>query len=341
IMSRFLMNPEKFLFGASSSSYQYEGGLDVIDKTSGKYRNANAQFYHDKKLQLAGYAIDFFNRFKSDIKQMKEELGINSFRFSIAWDRVEPQQGHYDQNAINTYWLIIQTLKLYGIEPIVVLHHYTIPTWFEDIGGFEKKENIDHFVRFAATMYTALYKSVTYWSTFNAIEGYAFKGYRADNGIFDGPPGKIEKSGLAITQQVMANMLEAHVRVYQKIKEKNGLYEKKREQDPDIPNPQIGIQKNIVILDPMRKSPYLSDYFAQLASASVSVIGEGAQNKGFFDFFTTGTFNVFAPKRIYHFNEKAPQSIDWIGLNVYSNMLMRFTTRLEEVNEDKVTANKT
>ena len=91
----------------------------------------------------------------------------------------------------------------------------------------------------------------------------------------------------------------------------------------------------------MRKSPYLSDYFAQLASASVSVIGEGAQNKGFFDFFTTGTFNVFAPKRIYHFNEKAPQSIDWIGLNVYSNMLMRFTTRLEEVNEDKATANKT
>ncbi len=334
IMSPFISHPEQFLFGASSSSYQYEGGLDVVD-ANGMYRNANAQFYHEKELPLAGQAIDFWDRYHDDIKQMKEELGINSFRLSIAWDRVEPEQGKYDGGAILRYVNMIMTLKEHNIEPIVVLHHYTVPTWFLNLGGFEKAGNINHFVQFAQQMYDALYEQVTYWSTFNAIEGYAFKGY--SKSALDGPPGDPNNSGMYITQQVMANMLEAHVRFYQSVKNKeDGLYYEKLKENNAIPNPQIGIQKNIVVLDPIYQNTY---FLTRFASATVSVIGEGAQNKGFFDFFTTGTFRVVTPKIVYLYNEKAPESLDWIGLNVYSNMIMRFKEKQIESNKDKATTN--
>ena len=67
IMARFIHHPEKFLFGASSSSYQYEGGLDGKNE-QGEYINASARFYHNNNLPLAGDAIDFWNRYKDDIK---------------------------------------------------------------------------------------------------------------------------------------------------------------------------------------------------------------------------------------------------------------------------------
>ena len=84
---------------------------------------------------------------------MKDELGINAFRLSIAWDRVEPKQGEYNQAAIDRYKNIIKTLKMNGIEPIVVLHHYTVPSWFEDVGGFLSGANYQLFVEFAKKMY--------------------------------------------------------------------------------------------------------------------------------------------------------------------------------------------
>lgn len=203
-------DPTKFLLGASSSAYQIEGGLDDTDAT--------AQFYKKKGFQVAGEAIDFWNRYKEDIPQMKNELGINSFRLSIAWERVQPTVDTWDEKAIEQYINIIKTLKENGIEPIVMLHHYTIPVWFQDIGGFEKIENNQHFISFATRMYDALCYDVTYWSTFNAIEGYAFKCYyRGENA-----PG--DTNNLQKTMVVMANMLEAHVAVYRVIKE---AYKKK------------------------------------------------------------------------------------------------------------------
>lgn len=335
LMAHSLKNdPNNFFFGASESSYQYEGGLDA--------NNANAAYYKAKNLEPAGRAIDFWNTYETDIKQMKEELGINSFRISIAWDRVQPHRNEYDKEAIKKYGDIIRTLKENDITPIVVLHHYTIPTWFEEIGGFEKQENIHYFVDFAQTMYQALYKDVTYWSTFNAIEGYAFKGYYK----LDGPPG-ITKS-LATTQQVMANMLEAHVQVYQKIKGPHGLYSQLYQTDNNIPLPLIGIQKNIVLLDPA-KEEYI---WVRTLTRPICASGTDLQNSGFFNFFRYGTFKItlsmlkipfFKPPTMpcmpIHTNPLAPQSLDWIGLNIYSNMHMRFTAHIKEINPNFATEN--
>lgn len=317
LMRRFITSHGKFLFGTSESSYQCEGGLDN--------NNANAVFYLSKGLPTAGNAIDFWNKYESDIKQMKKELGINSFRISIAWDRVQlapeiwndPNKTLWDERAIEKYVKIIKTLKKYDIEPVVVLHHYTIPQWFAEIDGFEKTDNIKYFVEFAKKMYAAFHEHVTYWSTFNAIEGYAFKGYWT----YDGPPGI---HSMQTTQTVMANMLNAHVQIYQSIKGPEGLY-KSYAIEKNIPNPQIGIQKNIVLLDPHEQS----NICIRTGTRPFCALGTAMQNKGFFDFFTTGRFKMYIPRwiNVLHIDKRATDSIDWIGINEYSNMEMRWSAK--------------
>jgi beta-glucosidase len=315
-------NPKLFLLGASSSSYQIEGGLDD--------GNATAQFNKKRGLEMAGDAIDFWNRYKTDIPQMKKELAINSFRMTIEWGRVQPTKDTWDENAINTYVDIMKDLKAHGIEPVLELNHYTIPSWFGQIDGFEKLENNAYFVKFGEKMYEALHEHATYWSSFCAIEGYAFKAYyQADNA-----PGE---KNLQKTMEVMANMLEAHVDVYQAIKK---IYHEKYAHDKNIPNPQIGIQKNIVPLDAINKTWRHTVNYP--VSKLFTMMGEAAQNKGFFNFFTTGSFKVWLPTKAYvktEYNPNAQKSLDWIGVNIYSNMFMLWSQRQEETVTDKQTAN--
>ena len=302
---------KNFLWGLSSSAYQIEGGLDN--------HNATADFYRLKGLTTAGDAIDFWNKYATDIAQMKNELGINSFRLTIAWDRVEPEKDQFDDRAIKKYMQIIRTLKENNIEPIVTLHHYTIPRWFGTIGGFEHAGNNFYFVRFAEKMYTALRQDVTYWSTFNAPEAYAIKAYQEG----ENAPGKKSK---LLTQQVLANMLNAHVEIYQKIKGEGGLYSNAREVNPTIALPHIGIQKNLILFDVSHKG--ITHHYLSSVSGTVATIADALQNKLFFDFFSTGSmiFDI-GPKNIMKVNNAlAPQSLDWIGLNFYSNMNM-FTTK--------------
>lgn len=315
-------DPRLFLLGASSSSYQIEGGLDD--------GNATAQFNKKRGLAMAGEAINFWNRYKTDIPQMKNELGINSFRLTVEWGRVQPTADTWDENAIATYIDIMKLLKVHNIEPIVEFNHYTIPLWFAQLKGFEKIENNKYFVEFAEKMYEALHEHVTYWSTFCAIEGYAFKSYyQADN-----EPGE---RNLQKTMEVMANMLEAHVDVYQAIKD---IYNKKFLNKKNILNPQIGIQKNIVPLDAVTKTWKQTVNWP--ISKLITVMGEAAQNKGFFNFFNTGSFNVWLPTKAYvktKYNPNAKNSLDWIGVNIYSNMYMLWSQRQEETVTDRQTAN--
>lgn len=307
IMARFKNHPEKFLFGASSSSYQYEGGLD---KT-----NANAIFYTAQGLPSANIAIDFWNRYENDIVQMKNELGINCLRLSIAWERVQPNKNIWNASALAQYAHIIKTLKANGIEPIVVLHHYTIPQWFAEMGGFEKAENIFYFVEFAKKMYETLHEEVTYWSTFNAIEGYAFKGYYT----LDGPPGT--KKSLFTTEKVMYNMLNAHAQVYRAIKGCSGLYNEYKKTNPKTINPQIGIQKNIVLFDPFSRP----DQGICEKKGSQIICG-----------FSSLLNNTMFFKSLYY---RYHDTLDWIGLNIYSNMFMLYAQKQEEQDEERKTEN--
>ena len=319
------INPEEFLLGASSSAYQVEGRIGEECATD--------RFYKKHGLPRAGKAIDFWNKFEIYLKQLKE-LGLNSFRLSISWPRIEKQQGQINHDAIKTYQNIIKICKKYELEVILVLNHYTVPSWFEDKGGFLNEKNIDYFVKFATTMYEALASDIRYWSTFNAIEGYAFKGYHTG----ECSPG--EKGNLQSVAQVMAHMLEAHVRFYQAIKGNGGLYHQLKKQNQDIPEPQIGLQKNIHQLDPSNKT--LFHKCLSFISRIICSIGNMIQNDGFYGFFTNGKFRVYIPfkVKVFHENKNAPYSLDWIGVNTYSNRYMFITKTVKENDPKLSTENK-
>jgi len=245
IVQNNLQMPSEFNFGLSSSAYQSEGGIN--DEC------ASTRFYKGQNLATPNKTCNFWHNYEAMIKEMAEQTEIKMFRMEVLWSRIQPDgPGTFDHGAIQHYKKIIQTLKKHDIQPLIVFHHYTIPTWFEDKGGFEQEKNIAYFVNFCSKIYHELHQDVTYWSTFNAVEGYAFKGYW----IGDGAPGI--KGDMQKTALVIKNMLEAHVQVYQEIKQNYQHYHWcLSKKNIDIPNPQIGIQKNILPLDPANNTRVL------------------------------------------------------------------------------------
>jgi beta-glucosidase len=99
-------------------------------------------------LEPAGDACDSWNRYKEDIQMMKN-LGVSSYRFSLEWSKIEPSEGNFDLWAVKHYEDVIDELIKNGIEPMITLHHFTNPIWFEKMGAFEHEKSIKYFVRFS------------------------------------------------------------------------------------------------------------------------------------------------------------------------------------------------
>jgi len=314
------ISPDDFLLGASSSAYQIEGGLDET--------SAAARFYHNvAQLPIAGDSIDFYNRYETDIKQLKEELHINAYRISLAWNRIQPEQGTFDMHAIEFYRNVINALLAHGIKPMVVFHHYDVPQWFEDLGGFELEENGKLFQEFCLKVYTELANELgdCLISMCNAPEGPAFKGYFTG----DGTPG--EKNNIQKTHTVIANMYYELVDTALAIQEQYTLLKKT---NPELKRPSIGTQINVVLLD-----PHAYNLKTSLGCAMASYIQSG----GTFSFLVNGEYCMYTPNldfmktakgiNVYRYHAHAHKAFDWIGVNVYSN---RFLNGFEQITGDKL-----
>ncbi|MCX5922105.1 MAG: glycoside hydrolase family 1 protein [Candidatus Dependentiae bacterium] len=289
--------PQDFLFGAATSAQQVEGNNDnnnwsvwekKPDKKTGKQRVE----------EPAGIACNQWNVYKKDIKLLND-IGANAYRFSVEWSTIEPQEGIFDQDAINHYKNVCKTLVAQNIKPCITLHHYTDPIWFVKKGGFEKKENIDYFVRFAQKVFEELHESTHIWFTFNSPDGYASRGWLIGNA----PPGK---KNIALMAEVYKNILEAHVRTYRTIKE-----------TPHGTQAQIGILKNMHQIDPWNAWNPLD----VIASKFATKITDSC----FFDFFTQGIFTSYIPFKVNvtHTNEQAIGALDFVGINYYSHRYMK------------------
>jgi len=314
-------------FGASTSHYQIEGGYEDILDQHGKPADTVEKYNQEHGLRRPRISVDFWNNYKTIIPKIKQELNINMLRISISWSRVQPDKDYFNREAIDRYVDIVKTLRENDIEPLVTFHHYTNPVWFQELDGFEKKENIHCFVEFCTAMYKELAPYVQYYSTINGSESYAFKAYFAQ----ELPP--YEKN-LQKTMEVQCNILEAHVQIYEAIKEEyrekcilscDGTFKGKE--------PLIGIQKNVHPIDVAKKT--WKEKLLLWLSTAVTYFGNKIQNQGFDGFFTTGIFSVKIPGAcsVYHENKKAPQCIDWIGINCYANREMMGTKQIREVPE--------
>jgi beta-glucosidase len=177
--------PKRFLWGAATSAYQIEGDLTnnnwyVWERT--KQANGRDRIMRG---EVAGKAANHYKLYKEDVKLIAD-FGLNAYRFSIEWSRIEPQEGKFDLKAIEQYRNLIRELKRRGVEPMITLHHFTDPLWFTAKGGFEKEENLQYWLRYANRMFGEYQSEVVYWSTFNEFNLYPLSGY-LEGGF---PPGK-------------------------------------------------------------------------------------------------------------------------------------------------------
>lgn len=171
----------EFLWGSATAAYQCEGAWNE----DGRGPTQWDQFSHESPLNInhvtGDVSCDFYHHFEEDIKMMHEG-GQNSYRFSIAWSRILPEEdGKINQKGIDFYNRVIDTCLEYGITPNVTLEHYDIPLYWSEKGGFENRGITDAFADYAEICFKAFGDRVKLWSTINEPKYYDYCSYAAGN----------------------------------------------------------------------------------------------------------------------------------------------------------------
>lgn len=152
--------PKGFFFGAATAAHQVEGNNIHSDYW------AQEQMPHSSFAEPSMDACDHYNRYEEDIALLAQ-AGLNAYRFSIEWARIEPVEGSYDMAEVEHYRRVIACCKAGGVEPIVTLHHFSSPVWLIRKGGWEAKTVVDDFGRYAAFITKELGSELNYICTIN------------------------------------------------------------------------------------------------------------------------------------------------------------------------------
>ena len=152
--------PQGFMVGASTAAHQVEGN----NVHSDYWLQENVE--HSQFVEPSGKAVDHYHRYEEDIRLMAE-AGLNAYRFSIEWARIEPKQGEFDENEIEHYRKVIACCKENGVEPVVTLHHFTSPAWVISRGGWENEEVVDWFANYVQYVVKHLGSELRYICTIN------------------------------------------------------------------------------------------------------------------------------------------------------------------------------
>ena len=194
------------LLGSATAATQIEGGDE---------NNNWARFASEGKVKDGSSPVtadDHYNRFREDIDLMAK-MGLQIYRFGIEWSRIEPRQGEYSQKAIEHYREEIVYMKEKGIIPLLTIHHFTNPLWFEDMGAFENKKSPEIFLTLVKKIVDSFGDIVSEYITINEPNVYAA------NSLLWGywPP---EKKSISAFVNAFSNMTAAHVLAYKYIHEK-------------------------------------------------------------------------------------------------------------------------
>ena len=174
-----------FMLGAATAAHQVEGN------------NVNSDMWAMEHMKSSGFsepsldAVDHYHRYEEDIALMAE-AGLNAYRFSIEWARIEPAEGVFDALEMAHYEDVIACCRRYGLEPIVTLHHFSSPKWIISKGGWETETLPDDFERYVRYVIQHIGRNVRYICTIN----------EANTGI------QIASVAKRIFKQMMAKMQE-------------------------------------------------------------------------------------------------------------------------------------
>jgi len=194
-----LLFPDNFLFGASTSAHQTEGNNTNSDWWDFELSKDTPIF------EPSGDACDSYHRYQEDI-QLVADFGLNTYRFSIEWARIEPAEGRFSNAELAHYRRMLEACHARGITPVVTFHHFTLPRWLDKQGGFLSPRFAELFERYCDRAAQALGDLIGWACTINEPEGAGDAGWVI--GVH--PPGI--KGDHDSMWRVVQNVLEAHKR---------------------------------------------------------------------------------------------------------------------------------
>lgn len=157
---------EKFLWGSATAAYQCEGGWQEGNKRLSNWDD----FCHSDQNNInpvnGDTASDFYHTYEEDIR-MAAQGNQNAFRFSLAWTRIMDEHQQMIPEGVAFYQKVIDTCIQHKMEPLVTLYHYDLPLNLYKKGGWENRETVDEFVRYARACFQVFRQKVKYWVTIN------------------------------------------------------------------------------------------------------------------------------------------------------------------------------
>ncbi|EOA26977.1 hypothetical protein CARUB_v10023074mg [Capsella rubella] len=322
--------PDGFLFGTAGSSFQYEGATNEGGKSPSIWDHFSHTYPERTKMHNGDVALDFYHRYKDDIKLMKE-INMDSFRFSISWSRIIPTgklKDGVNKEGVQFYKDLIDELLANDIQPSMTLYHWDHPQSLDDeYGGFLSPKIVEDFRDFARVCFEELGDKVKMWTTINEPYIMAIAGY--DNG--NKAPGRcsswvneISQAGDSSTEPyiVSHNTLLAHATAVDEFRKC-----KKISHDS-----KIGI-----VLAPIWHEPYNSDSDDDkdaVERALAFEIGWHLDPLIYGDY--PETVKKYAGDKLPLFTTEQSQllkgSTDFVGINYYT---ARFATLLDDIDPEK------
>jgi beta-glucosidase len=156
-MSEF---PDGFLWGAATAAHQVEG--NNINSDLWVLEHVKPTLFVEPSLD----ACDHYHQYAKDIALLAS-LGLNTYRFSIEWARIEPERGSFSHAALDHYRRVLAACHEVDITPMVTFYHFSSPRWFVGLGGWENPAAGDLFVRYAERSARHLGDLISYATTFN------------------------------------------------------------------------------------------------------------------------------------------------------------------------------
>lgn len=310
--SGLLKFPPNFFWGAATASYQIEGAAkedgrgesiwDRFSATPGKVYNGDS----------GAVACDHYHHWADDIKLM-QDLGLQAYRFSIAWPRIIPKgRGQVNQKGLDFYDRLTDKLLEAGIAPYATLYHWDLPQVLQDEGGWSRRDTVYAYAEYVEAVLKRLGDRVKGWITHNEPWCAAFLGY------------KIGVHAPGITDHAQAVAAAHHLLL------SHGLAVPVIRQY--APQAEVGITLNLGVFQP-----------ATPGSEDEEAVREAdcEQNRIFLDPILKGRYptdheliNALAPSLVKAADLKIIATpIDFLGINYYTRAVLQVDRQTRKVRE--------
>ncbi|MCY1126511.1 GH1 family beta-glucosidase [Frigidibacter sp. RF13] len=289
--------PASFRFGAATSSYQIEGGMDADGKGKSIWDTFTRRPGVISDGSSGDVACDSYHRWPDDIALLRE-MGLGSYRFSLSWPRIQPGgRGKVNAKGIGYYDRLIDELLRAGIEPFVTLYHWDLPQELQDDGGWYVRETANRFADYAEIAVAALGDRVKSWTTLNEPWTFAWTGHAYGEdapGFTDGVKGGLTASHHALL---------AHGLAVPRIR-------------AAAPGADVGIVLDFNVVHPASSAPQ---------DRAAAKRFEGVQNRWYLDAVFKGRYPddilelcaVDLPDIRPDDNALIAQPLDFLGMNIY------------------------